>query len=486
MPTQSEFNFHKGPAQMRMFPTLIAMAIVVASAPVPVHSAETTLDWVSVHPTDNGQSLENPGMGWVFHHYDNGLTGYGEPLGPAYDGHEFPGLTVVYLRLAWSHLEPVEGQFNWSILDTPIQRYTAAGKRFAYRFTVFEGDPRQGTPEWVRAAGAQGHMVETFGTTSWEPDYDDPIFLERLERFLRAAGEKYNGHPRLAFVDVGTLGIWGEGHPIARPYELATLRRHIALHREAFPTALLVAQDDWIRYFGEPSASETRALDVARELGLTFRDDSLCVYPDPKLHYSAQLAQPFWPDRPVILEMGHYEYAKQVKAWGGERYLQAVEDYHASYASIHADPRTFLAENADLVRAINQRLGYRLRLLEASWPKAVTRSEGLTVRAVWQNAGVAPCLAGGHPIWTLCNEQGDTCAVLVDRSTDVRCLNPFSANHDTSKRAEGQFALPTSLIPGTYSLHVSVGDSAGIPVIALPLDHGDGRLRYRLGDVRIE
>ena len=233
---------------MRTIPTLIAMAIVAVTASATVHSAEKSVDWISVRPTDNNQSLENPGMGWVFHHYDNGLTGYGEPLGPAYDGREFPGLTVVYLRLAWSHLEPVEGQFNWSILDTPIQRYAAAGKRFAFRFTVFEGDTRQGTPEWVRAAGAQGHLVETFGTTSWEPDYDDPVFLEKLERFLRAAGEKYNGHPRLAFVDVGTLGIWGEGHPIARPYELATLRRHIAMHREAFPAALLVAQDDWIRY----------------------------------------------------------------------------------------------------------------------------------------------------------------------------------------------------------------------------------------------
>ncbi len=393
---------------------------------------------------------------------------------------------MVYLRLAWSHLEPIEGQFNWSILDTPIQRYAAAGKRFAFRFTVFEGDTRQGTPEWVRAAGAKGHMVETFGTTSWEPDYDDPIFLEKLDRFLRAAGEKYNGHPRLAFVDVGTLGIWGEGHPIARPYDLATLRRHIALHREAFPAALLVAQDDWIRYFVEPGAAATRALDVARELGLTFRDDSLCVYPDPKLHYSAHLAQPFWPDRPVILEMGHYDYAKQVKAWGGERYLQAVEDYHASYTSIHANPHTFLAENADLVRAINQRLGYRLRLVEAAWPAVVTRSEGLTVRSVWQNAGVAPCLPGGYPIWTLCNEQGDTCAVLVDRGLDMRSLSPGRADQDASVRSEGRLALPALLAPGTYSLHVSVGDSAGTPIIALPLDRGDERLRYRIGEVRID
>ncbi|MHB0960880.1 MAG: DUF4832 domain-containing protein [Pirellulaceae bacterium] len=449
-------------------------------------SEELSSDRQVVHPSDNGAALDNPGMGWGFHHYDNGLTGYGEPLGTGYDGSEFPGLTVVYLRLAWSHLEPAEGQFNWSILDTPIQRYGNAGKRFAFRFTVFEGDPTQGTPAWVRTAGAQGQIVNTFGTSSWEPDYDDPVFLAKLERFLRAAGARYDGHARLAFVDVGTLGIWGEGHPIGRTYGLATLRRHIALHREAFPHALLVAQDDWIRYFREAGQPETWALEVARELGLTFRDDSLCVYPDPQLHYSAHLAQPFWPDRPVILEMGHYDYAKQVQAWGGERYLQAVEDYHGSYASIHAHPQVFLAENRDLVRRINLRLGYRLNLVEASWPRAVKRSEALTISAQWCNAGVAPCLPGGHPIWTLCNAQGQTCAVLADEGFDVRSLSPGpSGDHPCTSRARS-FALPPNLAPGEYQLLVSVGDAAGTAQLALPLEGGDAQRRYRLGTLQVK
>jgi hypothetical protein len=139
-------------------------------APTDSSPTEPQAGWVTVRPADTGAALENPGMGWVFHHYDNGITGYGPPLGEAYDGRAFPGLTVAYLRLAWSLVEPVEGAFNWSILDTPIQRYGAAGKEFAFRFTVFEGDPKQGTPDWVRAAGAKEMMVEAFGVKSWEPE----------------------------------------------------------------------------------------------------------------------------------------------------------------------------------------------------------------------------------------------------------------------------------------------------------------------------
>ncbi len=438
---------------------------------------------VTVHPSDNGAALQNPDMGWVFHHYDNSTGGYGPPLGPAYDGHEFPGLSTVYLRLAWSHLEPKEGQFNWAILDTPIQRYGAAGKKFAFRFTVFEGDPKQGTPDWVRAAGAKGTLVKTYRVESWEPDYEDPIFLNRLGEFLDAAGKRYGANPALAFVDVGTLGIWGEGHPIAHNYGLSTLRRHIELHQHAFPHALLVANDDWATWFHDEGKPKTAALGMARDMGLTFRDDSLCVYADPKTNYSAPLAQPFWPLPPVILEMGHYNSAKQNNVWGdGSRYLQAVEDYHGSYVSVHANSIEFLKENADLVRHINLRLGYRLNLVSASWPAHVRNDEVLTIEGQWRDGGVAPCLKGGGVAWSLFDAQGNLCATFADGDWNVNSLTP-GAEAITRRHS---FALPPGLKSDEYEIRVSVGDSDGTPRIALPLDGDDGHPRYRLGKITLD
>ncbi|BCM89017.1 hypothetical protein IAD21_00859 [Abditibacteriota bacterium] len=440
-------------------------------------------DAVEVRPVDNGTALENPDMGWVFHHYDNSIGGYGPPLGSAYDGHEFPGLTVAYLRLAWSHLEPKEGRFNWSILDTPIQRYGAAGKKFAFRFTVFEGDPKQGTPEWVRASGARGTMVKTYGVESWEPDYDDPIFLGHLKRFLDEVGKRYGSNPNLAFVDVGTLGIWGEGHPIARNYGLATLRRHIELHQQAFPNVLLVGNDDWATWFHDEGKSKTAALDMARELGLTFRDDSLCVYPDPKTNYSAPLAQPFWPLHPVILEMGHYAMARENNAWGdGSRYLQAVEDYHGSYISIHANPIEFLKENADLVRRINLRLGYRLNLVWAAWQKGARHDSELVVGYSWRNAGVAPYLKDRYMTWSLFDTEGNLCATLIDDRFNMNLVEPGG------KLIPIQHALtlPPGLKSGEYEIRVSVGDLDGTPRLQLPLDGDDGHHRYRLGKVTLD
>ncbi len=200
-----------------------------------------------------GQALENPGMGWVFHHFDNSIRQYGPPLGPDYAGEGFPGLSVAYLRLAWSYLEPEDGVFDWSLVDTVAQRYIRAGRQVAFRFTCFESGDTYASPKWLKDAGVGGRWfvhgkgVVEEGTphATWEPDYDDPLFLRKLDRFLAAAARRYDGSPHVAFIDIGSIGIWGEGNPCTRAYPLSMYKTHIDLHFKHFKETLLVGMDDW-------------------------------------------------------------------------------------------------------------------------------------------------------------------------------------------------------------------------------------------------
>jgi len=436
-----------------------------------------------VRPVDHGRALNNPGMGLVFHHYDNSAFGYGEPFGPGFDGSTFPGLDVAYLRIAWSYLEPEEWNYQWALLDTVIQRYLKAGKRFAFRFTTFETELLHGTPKWLQEMGCPGQIVEVDKVKNWEPDYSAPLYLEKLETFLNAAGKRYGNHPALEFVDVGTIGVWGEGHAIAKRYPIEVLQKHIDLHKSAFPNTWIVGMDDWSHTFRFAGAPESEAIPIYQpdmkvidwfyRQGLTIRDDSLNVYADPKTYYAAHLVQAFWPTRPVIIEMGHYDYAKRVGAWGGERYLQAVKDYHASFASIHANPDVFLKENAELVEQINQCLGYRFNLDAATWETPVVQKSTLTITSTWSNVGVAPYLGPSvHPIWTLVNDRSEICAVWTDETMDFRKLLPAD---DLEEKAEPHnhlqsFSLPVILKPGTYVLCVSVGDATGTPLLELPYE----------------
>ena len=440
----------------------------------------------TVAPEDTGEALCNPMMGWTLHYYSNTPTNYGSKLEPSDTVDEFPGLSTIYLRIPWSYIEPEEGVLNWSVVDGPAQRWIRKGKQVAFRFSCCESWMRYATPEWVARAGAKGHnfapgKLDENGPF-WEPDYDDPVFLEKLDGFLAAAAARYDGNPEVAFIDVGSFGVWGEGHTWSSTqlkYPASTIIKHIDLHLKHFKQTLLTADDDF-------SFEGDEAVRYSLEHGLTLRDDSILVQGGDNAYFHADMAQPFWPNLPVILECEHYGGSRDRGSWqDGSKYLQAVEDYHASYAAIHWWPREFLEENRDLIRRINMRLGYRIQLAQASWPTSVRALGRIVFSAEWRNAGVAPCYPGGFPAATLRDAKGGLVTCWTDESFDVRQL-PVGAPGEASTVAQrASFLLPFYVRPGTYDLLVSVGTRTGTPVVALPLPNGDGERRYRLGTLTV-
>ncbi len=455
-----------------------------------------------VRPDDNGAALENPGMGWVFYYYNMAPDVYGSRLAPCDTLDDFPGLTTVYMRLAWSYLEPKEGRFNWSYLDTPAQRWISKGKQIALRIICSDmltdeaswlrKQPRAyATPKWVEDAGAKGWRFHPWKGPAddgpfWQPDFDDPVFLEKLDGFLAALAARYDGDPNVAFIDVGSFGVWGEAHmgrQAGKKYTGQTVRRHVDLYCKHFQKTLLVANDDFI---SRPGGRE--ALDYARQRGLTLREDSLLNQGGERAYFHAELAEPFWPRRPVILENTPWGLGHKRGNWnrGGIEYLHAVEDYHASYASIFWWPREFYKSNKELIDKINRRLGYRLQLIEAAWPAQVELDKPFSVATAWRNAGVAPCYPGGFPAITLKDHPGGIVATLVDAGLALRNLPVGPPSQAESRRHRAEFQLASDLVkPGTYQVFVSIGSRIGTPQIELPLDADDGHRRYRLGQIEV-
>jgi hypothetical protein len=487
--------------------------ISLAAAIVPLAAFARDVPTVSVRPVDTGAALVNPGMGWTMHYYSNVPRNYGSPLEPSDTLDDFPGLSTVYLRLPWAYLEPEEGKYNWAILDTPAQRWIAKGKRIAIRITCSENWMTHATPEWVKDSGAKGTHY-TFGKGRvesggpWDPFFDDSVFVEKLGRFLAALAARYDGNPNVEFIDIGTYGLWGEGHThiSSRQDSLEIQKLHIDLHLKHFKNTLLCISDD---FAGHDQPGERFPItDYAFSKGVTIRDDSILVQPPPRAWYHAGMAQLFWPELPVILEHDHIASSKIRGAWDGGLLLRAVEEYHASFMSIHGFPREYLAENRETIDAINRRMGYRIMPVDISWPATVpiaTHPEAIVahqdvtrhsdpgknfkVRWSWANKGVAPCYTGGFPALTLKEKKGGIVSVLVDETFDVRNLKvgvpgkaPVTAHESTF--IVGLFSPVTR--PGDYDVFLSIGKRDGTPVIAMPLPDDDGQRRYRIGSIRLE
>jgi len=67
---------------------------------------------VVVRPGDSGEAPVNPGMGWTLHYCSNLIENYGSKLEASDTLDDWPGLSVIYLRVPWLLLEPKEGEFN--------------------------------------------------------------------------------------------------------------------------------------------------------------------------------------------------------------------------------------------------------------------------------------------------------------------------------------------------------------------------------------
>lgn len=479
---------------MKLLTLLIAAFVLGSAALLP---AADTPALVTIHPEDTGAALVNPDMGWTMHFYSNIPKNYGSKLEPSDTLDDFPGLSTVYLRVPWAYLEPEEGRFNWALLDTPAQRWIAKGKRVAFRLTCSENWLPYATPEWVRKAGAKGYFYQ-FGkgrnpdAKTWDPDFGDPIFLDKLEHFLSAAAARYDGNPNVAFLDIGSYGLWGEGHTMMSSQvldseSLGIIKKHIDLHVKYFRKTLLCISDD-VAGASKPGRHFPET-DYAISKGVTLRDDSILVQPPPHSWYHAEMAQEFWPRWPVILEHEHYGSSKARGAWGdGSLLLKAVEDYHASYMSIHWWPREELNENRAVIEQINRRLGYRIQLREISWPAEVVLDRPFRVASRWANAGVAPCYPGGCMALTLKDSKNGIVSVLSDESCDFRKLQPGLTNAIPVQGLSSEFIIghvaPVTN-PGEYSLYVSVGARDGTPTLALPLPNDDGQRRYKVGMIKL-
>lgn len=427
-----------------------------------------------VHPNEDTSPVTNPGKGWAIHFYDNAVPSYGQRV-DIEQPFEFPGAGMAYFRLAWAYLEPAEGVYDWSLIDPWYDYFVSQGLQVGFRITCAEThDLPYATPEWVREAGAAFYQIRGVEQPHFEPDYGDPVFLEKLDRFLDAFAQKYDGDPNVAWIDVGTIGVWGEGHSgysSQGPAPLEVYQKHIDLHHKHFRQTLLIANDD----FGEP------AVLYARGRGEGLRDDSVCVYGDP-YYRSTHLMERFWQHAPTVIETGHWAWSIQEGTWDADAVRRCVEDYHASWVSVHAFPDEFLAAEEDLVRDLAGRMGYWLFLPEATLPRALRPGEGFVVCLEWANRGVAPLYRNYAVAIALFDESGALAWSAADDRSDLTKIGPGEELETIHSHR-----LPGGLAPGNYTIRIALSPSVEpiVPAIALPVAGRTADRWHPLGDLTI-
>ncbi len=440
---------------------------------------------------DDKTVLTNPHKGWYWHYIDGGFShdsyrndyetvhrdenGRVTSIDINDDVADFPHLHHIYLRFNWGDIEKEEGKLDWSYIDAIMDAWAKKGKRFALRVCTFQGDLSNATPAWVWEAGASYINFEVDGNVCPEPVYDDPVYLEKLGNFMRQYGEKFNGHPLVEYVDIGTFGVWGEANA-SHLYPTETIRAHLDLHIRNFPDTPIMFNDDFVpnRSGREIVPGESQELlDYAREQGLCVRDDSIMYAPYIENGYDSLLVptvyDALYENGPVDTEFCHVWYytnpqndeqAERTLLDGGFRPLAALQRGRVTFAGFHGYPRTFLQYAEPLAYYAANRLGYWYFAETMQIPdlKAGTCAE---VRFTLSNRGFARCYTHYQFRWRLVAADG-TETVLPCDGVDNRTWTPvYVASLDQCTVQTVPLDL-TTVAAGTYELQFGLfeGDRA--------------------------
>ena len=382
---------------MHLHPSLAVLVAALAAASV---GAEV------VRFTEDTGVFRNPGQGWSAEIWS---VRRADPLVNVGD---------MYNRPTWASLEPEEGVYDWSRIEELIGLAQARGIPASFRILCVSSYSTTGwsTPKWVFDKGAKdepfvttreikGEMVDV---VQHAPVFDDPVFMEKHRRLLETVAKRYDGDPRLAGLDIGSYGHWGEWHCFGLPpdtnryskaagklpyvpprvYPKEIRRQYADWYLQNFrKTPLVFMTDDWetFRY----------ALGDGPVPRVGFRRDGV----GSPGHFERWIGTPpydaiprmadVWRDKPVWLEFFCSARDMKKRGWSIERSVEWMLTNHVSIVNttpfapwdIGDDPETF-----SHLRKLDLYAGARLV------PKAAdVRRKGrqVGVRLVGENIGVA-------------------------------------------------------------------------------------------------
>jgi len=409
---------------MRSIAALASTVLILLAEIVCLHAEEAVF-----RPKPQPGPLDNPLKGWCPY------TDAGEIRQP---------YSMVFQYVAWNKLEPRSGDFRFDAWEKSWNVDAAKGKHIIFRVYIDYPSLPSGLPTWLRKAGVEETAYKAHGGGA-SPDYNDPKMVAAMERLIGALGNHYNKHARIAFIQMGLLGHWGEWHTWPRDEMYAspeTERRIIDAYRRAFPDKSLM-----VRY----------ARDYAgQQPWIGFHDD---MFPEDTdngndwsflsgLRSSGRTGN--WRKAVVGGEM----VPNKAKRWLGKEYdtaLTMLERAHFTWVGPYCPALERTADEQFLERSqtLVRKMGYEFQLTELRHTGTTEASNSIDISLKGQNNGVAPFYYPWSVEWVLLDPTGNV-VTMQKTDWDVRNWQPG----EFSESAKVSFDVQ----PGEYRLAFGIRD----------------------------
>lgn len=391
--------------------------------------------------------------------------------------------TLAFALIRWNELEPEKGLFDLSAFEQSIHLdYCRANNiRLIFRIVLDYPNAERQTqlPAWLydEIAGDGTWYDNDRGRSGFSPNYANKILIGAHQRLVAALGQRYNQDPNVAFIQLGSLGHYGEWHVSDRAGSMpsagvtATYAEH---YREAFPDKLLLFRrpvsqmQDLSAGLYNDMIGDTLQTDRWLNWIATGEDES----------FPGMMANPdFWQQGPSGGEFANGDPYRYLTDEALPETIRQIEASHTSLIGPAAPVKLETDEVKCNAATLLGKMGYHYRILAATYPRMAEPGKTITMQQRWENTGNSPMYDNWPVRIQLQDQEGQRVGEWL-ADTDIRTWLPGPIDFST------QIAVPAPLLPGIYSWSVAIIDPVThAPGIQLANDKQQGNGSYTIGQI---
>ena len=209
------------------FTTLFALLVLAACKPIedpnPVANLDTTTvenGVVTVKPFEYYNAFRNPMKGW--------REFFGPGVDPKRPEYPYPFGSIIKEYMQWNMMENVESDGVDKVIAYSDHRWQGMPEKnikviprpYIVWMEKYEGGYPKNTytshPDdlngWHWPSDFPPEVRSDDDNTPSTGGYFDPTFLDRMKKLVKKLGEAWDNDPRVAYVEMGLIGEWGEHH----------------------------------------------------------------------------------------------------------------------------------------------------------------------------------------------------------------------------------------------------------------------------------
>ena len=392
-------------------------------------------------------------------------------------------IQLLYMDITWAELEPEEGIYDWTSIEqeNQIARWRQEGKHLILRFVCdIPGEERHmDIPKWLyEKTGKAGTWYDGEYGKGFAPDYNNAKLVACHAKAVEALGAHFGTDGLVAYVELGSLGHWGEWHV---NYEEGIQCMPKEDVREQYITP-------WILAFPKAKLLMRRPFRAAERYGMGLYNDMAGHTKDTEewlqwIQEGGDYAQAeeenalspmpdFWKTAPSGGELTSSVSMAELLQTNLDETVQLLRDSHTTFLG----PKIADEAYPEGYEAVLHQMGYRIRILDAELGEAGEQASCL--RLTWENEGVAP-FYGDWPVYVYVEDEYGETVEKEPVTMQLPALLPgVQMVTDT--------ALTTKDLPGIvgnegiYQIWIGAEDPmTGRPAVRLAMDvaYVDGRNR---------